>query len=80
MHEIATVLDLDGATGDLDGLIAGLDPKDWHHQARRDVLVNYLGFPFWDVLTFPMMSRDVKAASSIEILIDRISPQDVPAC
>ena len=39
------------------------------------MLVNYLGFPFWDVLTFPMTSaREVGELN--EILVDRISPQD----
>ena len=76
MHEIATALDLDGATSDLDGLIAGLDPKEWHHLARRYVMVNYLGFSFWDVLTFPMMAGR-ESGELNQILIDRISPQDV---
>ena len=76
LGELAKALDLDRATSDLDALIAGLDPKEWHHQARRDVLVNYLGFPFWDVLTFPMMVGR-EGGELNQILIDRISPQDV---
>jgi patatin-related protein len=76
MHDIATALDLDGATSDLDGLIAGLDPTEWHHLARRYVMVNYLGFSFWDVLTFPMMAGR-ESGELNQILIDRISPQDV---
>jgi hypothetical protein len=78
MDEIARALDLEGATGELDALIAGLDQKEWHHQARRYVMINYLGFSFWDVLTFPMMvARD--GGELNQILIDRISPQDVKA-
>ncbi len=76
LGELAKALDLDRATKDLDALIAGLDPKEWHHQARRDVVVNYLGFPFWDVLTFPMMVGR-EGGELNQILIDRISPQDV---
>jgi patatin-related protein len=76
LDEIATALDLDRATDELDALIASLDPEDWHHQARRDVMVNYLGFPFWDVLTFPMMAGR-ESAELNAILIDRISPQDI---
>ena len=42
------------------------------------MLVNYLGFPFWDVLTFPITSaREIGELN--EILIDRISPQDARA-
>jgi hypothetical protein len=48
---------------------------EWQPDARRDVLINYLGFPFWDVLTFPVMTwREVGEFN--KILIDRISPQD----
>jgi Protein of unknown function (DUF3376) len=42
------------------------------------VLVNYLGFPFWDVLTFPITSTRAIGEFN-EILIDRISPQDARA-
>jgi patatin-related protein len=76
MHEIAVALDLDGATSDLDALLASLDPNQWHHQARRYVMVNYLGFSFWDVMTFPMMAGR-ESGELNQILIDRISPQDV---
>jgi patatin-related protein len=76
LRELAAALDLDGATRDLDRLIADLDPKEWHHEARRHVLVNYLGFPFWDVLTFPMMVGR-ESGELNQILIDRISPEDV---
>jgi Protein of unknown function (DUF3376) len=56
-------------------LLAGLDPRRWPAEARREVLINYLGFPFWDVLTFPLTStREVGELH--EILVDRISPQD----
>ena len=59
-------------------LLASLEPGRWHPDARREVLVNYLGFPFWDVLTFPMTSaREIGELN--EILIDRISPQDARA-
>src|SRR6516162_9061682 len=60
---------------DFDDLLASLDPTEWHADARREVLVNYLGFPFWDVLTFPM-TRTRELSELNEILIDRISPQD----
>jgi hypothetical protein len=59
-------------------VLASLDPAAWHPEARREVLVNYLGFPFWDVLTFPITSsREIGELN--EILIDRISPQDARA-
>jgi hypothetical protein len=39
------------------------------------VLVNYLGFAFWDVLTFPIMPWR-EAGEFNEIRVDRISAQD----
>jgi hypothetical protein len=68
-------IDLKASTRDLDHLLASLDPAEWHSDARREVLINYLGFPFWDVLTFPITSA--RAIGEFrEILIDRISPKD----
>jgi hypothetical protein len=78
IERLAVEIDLDASTRDLDELLASLDPMQWHPEARREVLVNYLGFPFWDVLTFPITSaREIGELN--EILIDRISPQDARA-
>ncbi len=73
--QLAAEIDLNASTRDVDDLLASLDPAEWHPDARREVLVNYLGFPFWDVLTFPM-TRAREMGELNEILIDRISPQD----
>ena len=75
IEALAAEIKLDNSTRDLDDLLASLDPAQWHPGARREVLVNYLGFPFWDVLTFPMTNaREIGELN--EILVDRISPQD----
>jgi len=72
---LAARVDLNSSTRDLDVLLAGLDAARWPAEARREVLINYLGFPFWDVLTFTLTStREVGELH--EILVDRISPQD----
>ncbi|MEA3024165.1 MAG: hypothetical protein QOK01_3017, partial [Alphaproteobacteria bacterium] len=78
IERLAVEIDLDGKTRELDDLLASLDPKEWHPEARREVLTNYLGFPFWDVLTFPITSGRPFGELN-EILIDRISPQDAHA-
>jgi Protein of unknown function (DUF3376) len=78
IERLAAEINLDASTRELDDLLASLDPTEWHVDARREVLVNYLGFPFWDVLTFPM-TRTRELGELNEILIDRISPQDVHA-
>jgi len=78
IDRLAVEIDLNASTRELDDLLASLDPTEWHADARREVLVNYLGFPFWDVLTFPM-TRTRELSELNEILIDRISPQDAHA-
>jgi patatin-related protein len=78
IEQLAAEIDLKSSTRDLDVLLAGLDPAEWQPEARREVLVNYLGFPFWDVLTFPMISAHEMGELN-EILVDRISPQDARA-
>jgi patatin-related protein len=75
IEQLAAEIDLNASTREIDDLLASLDPAEWHPEARREVLVNYLGFPFWDVLTFPM-TRAREIGELKEILIDRISPQD----
>jgi hypothetical protein len=78
IEQLAHEIGLNARTRELDDLLASLDPALWHPEARREVLVNYLGFPFWDVLTFPITSaRELGELN--EILIDRISPQDARA-
>jgi patatin-related protein len=67
-------IDLNASTRDLDELLSSLDPAEWHPEARREVLINYLGFPFWDVLTFPVIGRETSELQ--EILVDRISPEE----
>jgi hypothetical protein len=78
VDQLAAQIGLNETTRDLDELLSKLDPKDWHDDARREVLVNYLGFPFWDILTFPLMAnREVGEFN--QILVDRISPTDAHA-
>ncbi|HUK10946.1 MAG TPA: patatin-like protein [Stellaceae bacterium] len=69
-------IDLDASTDDVDRLLVQMQSPDWEPAARQFVLVNYLGFAFWDILTFSVTSwRDVGEFD--EILVDRISPADV---
>jgi patatin-related protein len=69
-------IDLNASTRDVDELLASLDPAEWHPDARREVLINYLGFPFWDVLTFSVTTG--RGTGELhEILVDRISPEEV---
>jgi patatin-related protein len=74
-EQMAAELDLDLATATLDASLAAIDPLIWPADARREALVNYLGFPFWDVLTLSVTNwRD--AGEFDEVLVDRVSPED----
>lgn len=75
MERLAAAIDLPSASDDMDVLLARTDPGQWHPQARREVFVGYLGFPFWDVLTFPVMAGR-ESGEFNRILVDRLSPQD----
>jgi hypothetical protein len=75
---LAAEINLDSSTNDIDILLASTDPEQWHPVARRETLIDHLGFPFWDVLTFPVMPWR-EAGELNEILVDRISPQDATA-
>ncbi len=75
---LAAEINLDSSTNDIDILLASTDPEQWHPEARRETLIDHLGFPFWDVLTFPVMPWR-EAGELNEILVDRISPQDATA-
>ncbi|MBP6817681.1 MAG: patatin-like protein [Ferrovibrio sp.] len=85
LHEIDAIVDglnadiaLNATTNRLDALLATLHPDDWSRVARRDILESYIGFAFWDVLTFTITNwRDLGEFN--EIRIDRISPEDARA-
>jgi hypothetical protein len=78
IDHLAQEINLDSSTCDIDALLASTDPERWHPQARREILIDYLGFPFWDVLTFPVVPWR-EAGELNEILVDRISPRDATA-
>lgn len=48
---------------------------DWSPRARRDLLVRYLGFPYWDILVYPVQTlSDVGELDHVEV--SRVSPLD----
>lgn len=75
VDRLAREINLESRTSEIDELLAACDPLAWHPDARRDILIDYLGFPFWDVLMFPMMPWR-ESGELHEILVDRISPLD----
>jgi patatin-related protein len=68
-------------TGRFSGFTAGLYAdllhltETWDDRHRWDLLVRYLGFPFWDVLLYPLQAlSDVGERDHVEVV--RISPRD----
>ncbi len=77
VDELAAAIDLAAATDEIDVLLEQMDGATWSASTRREVLVSYVGFPFWDVLTLTVTSwRDLGEFD--EIRVDRMSPQDAP--
>lgn len=72
---LGTANDMEMGSDMLDATLAGLDPAEWPAELRREVLLNYLGFPFWDLLTFSLSSRRDGGDFS-EIRVDRVSPRE----
>jgi patatin-related protein len=73
VQRISQNIDLQTSTRDVDVLLA--ETEGWPPRALQEVLVNFLGFPFWDVLTLPVMPWR-EAGEFNEIRVNRISAQD----
>src|SRR5690606_25791923 len=77
VERLAAAIDLPATVEELDVLLAEMDVDKWAPEARREVLVNYVGFPFWDVLTMAVTSwRDLGEFD--EARVTRISTEDAP--
>jgi patatin-related protein len=65
---------LSGFTGDLYTGLLSLT-EGWDDKVRWGLLVRYLGFPFWDVLLYPIQAlSDVGERDIVQIV--RLSPRD----
>jgi patatin-related protein len=65
---------LSGFTADLYSGLLQLT-EGWSDERRWDLLVRYLGFPFWDVLLYPIQAlSDIGERDHVEIV--RLSPRD----
>ena len=72
---IAAAQDLVSIDAMSDALLAEISAEAWPEAAKRELLTAYIGFAFWDVLTFSITNwRDLGEFD--EIRIDRISPDD----
>ena len=71
---LAQDLDLDVADRALDQLFADLSAEPDLGAVRDELMLSYIEFAFWDVLTFPISQRE--GGEFNEIRVDRISPDD----
>ena len=74
---LAQDLDLDAADRALDQLFADFSTEPDLGAVRDELMLSYVGFAFWDVLTFPIAQRE--GGNFNEIRVDRISPDDCRA-
>lgn len=72
---LSSNLNLDQIRKDVDQLVATQLNNDWSDVFKRNLITNYLGFAFWDVITYSI--NGAKAVGEFnEILVNRISPND----
>lgn len=79
VEQILTILSdtisLDNVRDQTDHLISSQLNSSWNDSYKKNLITNYLGFAFWDVITFSIIGS--KAIGEFnEILVNRISPND----
>ncbi|QEX21668.1 hypothetical protein FRZ61_15970 [Hypericibacter adhaerens] len=75
MRRLAEGLNLPAVDAYIDGVLAEVVRGNWSAALHRELIVHYVGFAFWDVLTFPIAEwRDIEEHE--EVRVDRISPED----
>lgn len=75
LEQLAQEIDLRGVNRDVDEIFVVMALNYLDAAARQELLVGYIGFAFWDVLTFSITNwRDLGEFD--EIRVDRISPDD----
>ena len=78
VERLAAEIDLADADRIVDEIFISRERERWSATARRELMIAYVGFSFWDVLTFSITKwRDLGEFD--EIRVDRISPDDAIA-
>jgi patatin-related protein len=75
MEQLHLELDLAGLDRVVDAIVASSMDGDVPAVLHHEVLIYYIGFPFWDVWTFPI-SEWRAVEEHRELRVDRISPND----
>lgn len=75
LNTLCPVIGLDAIRDETDKLIVHQLNSSWTEPFKQNLITSYLGFAFWDVITFSIMGA--KAIGEFdEILVNRISPND----
>ncbi len=69
------VIGLDKIRSDSDSVIANQLNNSWNDTFKQNLITSYLGFAFWDVITFSIMGAKSSGEFN-EMLVNRISPND----
>jgi patatin-related protein len=78
MDQLADELNLRAVDHELDEITGSSLDRSLPRAFRHEIILHYIGFPFWDVLTFTLPEwRDM--GEHDEIRVDRISPLDAQA-
>jgi patatin-related protein len=75
MEQLHMELDLVGFDRVVDTIVASSMTGDMPTALHQEMLIYYIGFPFWDVWTFPI-SEWRAVEEHREVRVDRISPLD----
>ena len=75
MKQLHLELDLVGFDQVVDTVVTSSMSSDMPTALHQEMLIYYIGFPFWDVWTFPI-SEWRAVEEHREVRIDRISPAD----
>ncbi len=75
MEQLHQELDLANVDGAVDAIVALSMADEMPNVLHHEVLIYYIGFPFWDVWTYPI-SEWRAVEEHREIRVDRISPVD----
>lgn len=65
-----------------DDIVGSSEFQSMDELIRKEIIIAYLGFELWDAVSFPMISMEsshevLKLTELQEIIVDRISPNDV---
>ncbi|MBT6330856.1 MAG: patatin-like protein [Kordiimonadaceae bacterium] len=72
---LSPIIGLDDIRDQTDALMSKQLNNNWDDEFKQNLVTSYLGFAFWDVITFSIMGS--KAVGEFnEILVNRISPND----